>query len=87
MPASRFVFEARFRTVMSLGDAVSKRLFGTEPSASSSPNTPAQASGLLNRYPEAVGIPERYAAPKAQSTASSGEVGRARCVGRSTTTI
>jgi hypothetical protein len=40
MPASRFVFDARFRTVMSLGDAVSKRLSGTEPAASSSPMHP-----------------------------------------------
>lgn len=39
----------------------------------SSPSAAAEATGLLNRDPEAVGIPERYAAPKAQYTASNGE--------------
>ncbi len=39
----------------------------------SSPSAAAEATGLLNRDPEAIGIPERYAASKAQSTASNGD--------------
>ncbi len=71
-PASRFVFEARLRTAVSLGDAVSKRLSGADREVKL-PDAPADASGLLNRYLEAVGIPERYAVPKAHPKASSGD--------------
>lgn len=65
-PASRFVFEARLRTAVSVGGAVSKRLSGDKPK-SKLPDAPPEATGLLNRYLEAVGIPERYAVAKAQS--------------------
>ncbi|CRI66507.1 hypothetical protein SAMN05421783_14511 [Thiocapsa roseopersicina] len=72
---------------MSLGDAVSKRLCGTEPAGKLSEYS-GRSACLLNRDPEAVGIPERYAAPKAQYTASNGEgwggLGRTRRSGRST---
>jgi hypothetical protein len=76
-PASRFLVEARFGTAvspgnaLSPGNAVSKRLSGTDPDAKL-PAAPVDATGLLNRDPEAFGIPERYAATKAQSTASKG---------------
>ncbi|HSO83914.1 ATP-dependent helicase [Thiocapsa sp.] len=71
-PASRFVFEARLRTAVSVGGVVSKRLSGTDPQAKL-PDAPAEASALLNRYLEAVGIPDRYAVPKAHPAASSGD--------------
>ncbi len=87
LPASRFIFEARLRTAVSLGDTVSKRLSGIEPAAKIA-ECSGEATGLLNRDPEVVGIPERYAASKAQSTASNEEgwgwTGRARRGGRST---
>jgi hypothetical protein len=61
LPASRFIFEARLRTAVLLGDTVSKRLSGIEPAAKIA-ECSGEATGLLNRDPEVVGIPERYAA-------------------------
>jgi hypothetical protein len=51
---------------------VSKRISRTDPQIEL-PDAPAEASALLNRYLEAVGIPDRYAVPEAHTASSSGD--------------
>ena len=62
--ASRFAYEAGLRTSVDLGGAIAPRLSGQDPQAKLPDVAPA-AVPILNRYLEAVGLPERYALPQA----------------------
>ena len=67
--ASRFAYEASLRTSVDLGGAIALRLSGQDPQATFPKVVPA-AVPILNRYLEAVGLPERYAVPLATPAAA-----------------
>jgi len=61
--ASRFAYEANLRISVDLGGAIVRRL-ADGASGTALPDVSKPAAPLLNRYLEAVGLPERYVVPE-----------------------